>query len=124
MLWNGDECGKNQGDENVKPISFNAGYDRSKQPENVEYFNYLGSMLTGDARCTHEIKSRIALAKAAFNKKKTVFTSKLGLNLRKKLVNSYIWYIALYGAEAWTIWKVDEKYVEVLKRDTGEGWRR
>jgi hypothetical protein len=29
-----------------------------------------------DARCTLEIKCRIAMAKAAFNKKKTLFTSK------------------------------------------------
>ena len=42
------------------------------QPENVEYFNYLGSMITKPARCTHEIKSRIAMAKRAFNNKKTV----------------------------------------------------
>jgi hypothetical protein len=40
-----------------------------KQLENVEYFNYLGSMITNDARCTGEIKSRIVMAKAAFNKK-------------------------------------------------------
>jgi hypothetical protein len=38
-----------------------------KQSENVEYFSYLGSMVTNDARCTREIKSRIATAKAAFN---------------------------------------------------------
>jgi hypothetical protein len=57
------------------------------QWENVEYFNYLGSMMTNDARCTCDIKSRIAMAKAAFNKKKALFTtSKLDLNLRKKLV--------------------------------------
>jgi hypothetical protein len=51
-----------------------------KQPENVEHFNYLSSMITNDARCTHKIKSRIAMAKAAFNKKKTFFTSNLDLN--------------------------------------------
>jgi hypothetical protein len=45
-----------------------------KQLENVEYFNYLGSMITNDARCTREIKYRIATAKAAFNKKKNLFT--------------------------------------------------
>jgi hypothetical protein len=43
-----------------------------KQLENVEYFNYLGSMITNDARCTREIKSRIAMAKATFNKKTTL----------------------------------------------------
>jgi hypothetical protein len=56
-------------------------------------------MLTNDGRCTREIKSRVAMAKAAFNKKKTLFTSKLDLNLRKKLVKCYICSMALYGAE-------------------------
>jgi hypothetical protein len=45
-----------------------------KQLQNVEYFNYLGSMITNDARCTREIKSKIAMAKAAFNKR-TLFTN-------------------------------------------------
>jgi hypothetical protein len=66
-------------------------------------------MITNDARCTCEIKSRIAIAKAALNKKKTLFTSKLDLNLRKKLVKCYIWSLALYGAEIWTLRKVDQK---------------
>jgi hypothetical protein len=74
-----------------------------KQLENVEYFSYLGSMITNDARCTRGIKYRIAMAKAAFKKKKNLFTSKLELNLRKKLVNCYIWSLALYGAETWTL---------------------
>jgi hypothetical protein len=37
----------------------------------------LGSMLTKDGRRTCEIKSRIAMAKAAFNKKRALFTSKM-----------------------------------------------
>jgi hypothetical protein len=45
---------------------------------------------TNDARCTPAIKDRIAMAKAAFNEDKTLFTSKLNLNLRKKLVECYI----------------------------------
>jgi hypothetical protein len=39
------------------------------------------------------------MAKAAFNKNRNPFTSKLDLNLRKKLVKCYIWSMALYGAE-------------------------
>ena len=46
-----------------------------KQLENVECFKYLGSLLTYDGRCTREIKSRIAMVKAAFSKKKILFTS-------------------------------------------------
>jgi hypothetical protein len=61
-----------------------------KQLENVEYFKYLSSMITNDARCTREIKSRIAMAKAAFNRKKNLFTSKLDLNLRNQIVKSYV----------------------------------
>ena len=41
-----------------------------KQLENVKCFKYLGSMLTDDGMCICEIKSRSAMAKAAFNKKK------------------------------------------------------
>jgi hypothetical protein len=51
------------------------------------------------------------MAKAAFNQK-TLFTSKLDLNLRKKLVKCYIWRTALFGAETWTLRKVDQKYVK------------
>jgi hypothetical protein len=54
--------------------------------ENVEYFNNVCSMITNDARLAHKIKSRIAIAKAAFNKKEILFTSKWDLNLRKKSV--------------------------------------
>jgi len=65
-----------------------------KEPENVEYINYLASMITNDARCTCEIKSRIDVAKAGFNTKKALFTSKFHENLRKKLVKcySFLWY--------------------------------
>jgi hypothetical protein len=55
-------------------------------------------MLTNDGRYTCEIKSRIAIAKAAFNKKRAVFTSTLDVKFRKKLVKCYIWSVALYGA--------------------------
>jgi len=47
-----------------------------KQPENVIYF---GSIITTDAKCTREINSRFAMEKAAFNKKKALFASKLNL---------------------------------------------
>jgi hypothetical protein len=49
-------------------------------------------VITNNARCTHEIKSRIAMAKAAFSRKKTP-SQKMDLNLRKKLVECYIWII-------------------------------
>ena len=72
-----------------------------KQLKNIKCFKYLGSVLTDNGRCTCEIKPRTAMAKAAFNKKKYLFTNKLDLNLRKKLVKCYVWSMAVYGAENW-----------------------
>jgi hypothetical protein len=69
-------------------------------------------MLTHDGRCTCEIKCRIAKVNAAFNKKRDLSTSKIELELRKKPVKCYIWSIALYCAETWTLRTVDQKYME------------
>jgi hypothetical protein len=52
------------------------------------------------------------MAKAEFNKKKALFASKMDLELRKKLVKWYIWSLALYGAETWTLRAVDQKHPE------------
>jgi hypothetical protein len=78
-------------------------------------------MITNYSRRTREIKSRIAMAKAAFNNKKVLLTCKLDLNLRKKLVKCYIWSVALYGAEKWTLRKMDQKYLESFEMWC---WRR
>ena len=45
----------------------------------------------------------------------------LDLELRKKLVKCYIWSIALYGAETWTLWAVDQKHLESFEMWC---WRR
>jgi hypothetical protein len=52
------------------------------------------------------------MAKAAFNKNRTLSTSTLDLELRKKLVKCYVLSIALYGAETWTLRAVDQKHLE------------
>jgi hypothetical protein len=61
------------------------------------------------------------MAKAAFNKKETLFTSTLDLELRKKLLKCYVWSIALYGAETWTLRAVDQKHLESFEMWC---WRR
>jgi len=54
-------------------------------------------MLTNDGRCTCEIKSRIAMAKAAFNKKKTLFYQQIGLKFEEEtskmlhLEHGFVW---------------------------------
>jgi hypothetical protein len=64
---------------------------------------------------------RVAMATAAFNKQRAVFTSILDLEWRKKVVKCYIWSIALYGAETWTLWAVDQEHLESFEMWC---WRR
>ena len=47
-----------------------------------------------------------------WEKQQTLFTSKLKINLSKKLVKYYIWSIVLYCAGNWTIRNLDQKYTE------------
>jgi hypothetical protein len=78
-----------------------------KQLQNMDCFNYLGSMTTSDAS---EIKSSIATAEAALNNNmNTLFTSKPDLDLKKKLAKCYIWSRALHSTEMWTLQTVDQK---------------
>jgi hypothetical protein len=61
------------------------------------------------------------MAKAVINKKRALFTSKMDLEFRKKLVKCYIWSKALYGAETWTLQPVDQKNLESFEMRC---WRR
>jgi hypothetical protein len=77
-----------------------------KQLETVEYLKYLGSLITNDARCTLEIKARMSWQNQQSTRRSS-FQQQIRLTFRKKLVQSYIWNIAWYDAENWTLRKVD-----------------
>ena len=68
--------------------------------------------MINDATFTREIKSMIAIAKEAFDKKKALFTSKLNKYLTKKPIEFCIWSVALCGAETWTLRELDQKNLE------------
>jgi hypothetical protein len=51
-------------------------------------------------------------AKEEFNRKISLFTSKLNIEIRKKLIRYYVWSIALYGSETWTLRNLKRKYLE------------
>ena len=71
------------------------------------------------------------MVKAALNRKKTVFVCKFELNLRKELLMCFIFSIALYGVESWTLRNCRSEIPAyksyswtVLKCGAGEGWKR
>jgi hypothetical protein len=83
----------------------------NRELKEVDHIKYLGSVLTRDGYFTREIKIRIAIAKEAFNRKLSLLASKINIELRKKLVTCYVWSIALYGSETWTLTKLERKYL-------------
>ena len=56
----------------------------NRKLKEVDNFMYLESVLTRDEYCTREIKTRIASAKGALNRKTSLLTSKLNIELKKK----------------------------------------
>jgi len=83
--------------------------------EQLQQFRYLGSLITEDEYCDKEIRSRIGLAKVKFMERKKIITSKMNLDLRKRIVKCLLWSVALYAAETWTISKTDMKRIEAFE---------
>jgi hypothetical protein len=95
-----------------------------KHLENVEYLNYLGSRITNGARCARGITSRIAMAKAVFDKKRILCHQQTGLKFKEEISKT------VFGAELCMVLKFEdasESRSEIswkLKSGAGEGWRR
>ena len=76
----------------------------------------MGSVVTRDGRCVDEIKTRIAIAKTAFNKVKPLVTNRsISVSLRKRFIKSYVWSTLLYGCEAWNVNKEMERKIEAME---------
>ena len=58
---------------------------------------------------------RIVIAKEGFNGKTSLMTSKLNIELRKILIMCYVWGIAFYGSEIWTLSKLERQYSQTLE---------
>ncbi|KAF0750315.1 Uncharacterized protein FWK35_00037690, partial [Aphis craccivora] len=99
----------------TNPAQLNIFIDNARI-EQVQHFNYLGSKITEDGRSKDEILSRIAQAKRAFqNKKHLLTTNSMDLEVRKRFLKIYIWSIALYGCETWTISAIEKRKLEAFE---------
>ena len=52
------------------------------------------------------------MLKKHLTEKKSLLTSKVNIELRKKLFRCYVWSIALYDSEIWTLKQLERKYLE------------
>ena len=94
---------------------------RNEALEQVDSFKYLGCAISSNMSCSQEVKRRIAIAKEAFNRKRSIFCGPLEKELRKRLVKCFVWSVALYGAETWTLRRSEEKRLEAFEMWI---WRR
>ena len=72
---------------------------KDESVEQGDSFKYLGCNICNNLNCCHKVKQRIAMAKEAFSKKRSIFCGPLEKQLRKRLVKCFVWSVALYDAE-------------------------
>ena len=71
-------------------------------------FIFLGSKITADGDCNHEIKRRLILGrKARTNLDRVLKTRDITLPTKVCLVKAVVFPVVLYGCESWTIKKVE-----------------
>ena len=83
-------------------------YVDGQQVEQVSQFRYVGSLISEDGYCTKEIRSRIETVKKVFMEKE-LFTGKMNVELKKRIMKCLVWSVALYAAQTWTLTQTDRR---------------
>ena len=74
--------------------------------ETVTDFIFLGSKITVDGDCSHEIKRRLIPGRKAVTNLDSILKSKdIALSTKVHLVKAVVFPVVIYGCESWTIWK-------------------
>ena len=80
--------------------------------ETVTDFLYLGSKITADGDCSHEIKRRLLLGRKAVTNLDSIFKSRdITLPTKVRLVKAMVFPVVMYGCESWTIKKVEHQRI-------------
>ena len=86
--------------------------------ETVTDFIFLGSKITADGDCNHEIKRRLLLGRKAMTNIDNILKSRdITLLTKFRLVKAMVFPVVFYGCESWTI-----KKAECQRIDTFELW--
>ena len=74
----------------------------------VKYFIFLGSKITVDSDCSHEIKRRLFLGRKTTTNLDSVLKSRdITLSTKVPIVRAMVFPVVMYGCERWTIKKVE-----------------
>ena len=84
--------------------------------ETVTGFIFLGSKITADGDCSHEIKRRLFLGRKAMTNLDNVLKSRdTTLPTNVCLVKAMVFPVVIYGSESWTIKKAERQRIDAFK---------
>ena len=76
--------------------------------ETVTDFIFLGSKITVDGDCSHEIKRRLLLGRKAMTNLDSILKSRdITLPIKAYIVKTMVFPVVIYGCESWTIKKAE-----------------
>ena len=80
--------------------------------ETVADFIFLGSKITADGNCSHEIKRRFLLGRKVMTNLDSILKSRdVTLPTKACLVNAMVFPVVMYGCESWTIKKAEHQRI-------------
>ena len=84
--------------------------------ETVSDFIFLGSRITADGDCSHEIKRRLLLGRKAMTNLDSIFKSRdITLPTKVRVVKAMVFPVVIYGCESWTIKKAESQRIDTLE---------
>ena len=79
-------------------------------------FIFLGSKITADGHCSHEIKRRLLLGrKVMTNLDSTVKSRDITLSTKVHLLKAIVFPVAMYGCEIWTLKKAERQRIDTFE---------
>ena len=84
--------------------------------ETVKDFIFLGSKITADGDCSHEIKRRLLLGRNAMTNPDSILKSRdITLPTKVHLVKAMVFPVVMYGCESWTIKNADCRRIDAFE---------
>ena len=84
--------------------------------ETVSDFIFLGSKITADGDCSHEIKRRLLLGRKVMTNLDIIFKSRdITLPTKVRLVKAMDFPVVMYGCESWTIKKAQHRRIDAFE---------
>ena len=84
--------------------------------ETVTDFTFLGSKITADGDCSHEIKRRLLFGRKAMTNLDSILKSRdITLLIKVHIVKTMVFLVVMYGCESWTIKKAEYQRIDVFK---------